>query len=318
MGEGTRKFADEAGEIDLYELILREDFFYDPSKLLRSLDDQDPEVIGLFRSARRRLARAVSNAPEGSAERNEAERLLAVFRKACHKAGFDKVNGADKEKSASGSAMEGITGEDIDDLLKGFVEEGEMPSKVTDEGLRGGFTEDAPSLEALASSFNRAITPSGEYRSVGHGGQRAAVNSNGAERARGKLTLEIERTPGLTEQMRGQIVMLGPTFRRAVEGGDKTMHVGSPGFHGFPESISVGEKLIFSFGDKEAPREVKVIRVEEYSSIAQLTDNESLVGLKKMFLGESKIEIMGNMKKLFREERVREKGLILFEFELIN
>ena len=72
------------GEKDLFDAILREGVFYRPITILRLLDDNDPEVLEIFLSVRKRLEEECLEEGEGG----EAKRLLGVFDAACRGAGI--------------------------------------------------------------------------------------------------------------------------------------------------------------------------------------------------------------------------------------
>ena len=84
MGEKTRKFARRLEEKDLFEVILREGVFYRPIEILQLLDDNDPKVLEIFLSVRKRLERECLE----KGEAKEAERLLNAFNNACRSAGI--------------------------------------------------------------------------------------------------------------------------------------------------------------------------------------------------------------------------------------
>jgi len=87
MGDKTRKFARRLEEKDLFEVILREGVFYRPVEILQLLDDNDPKVLEIFLSVRRRLEEECLEEGEGG-EAKEAERLLNAFNNACRSAGI--------------------------------------------------------------------------------------------------------------------------------------------------------------------------------------------------------------------------------------
>ncbi len=74
-------------EKDLFEVILREGIFYRPIEILQLLDDNDPKVLEIFLSVRKRLEQECLEKGEGRGAK-EAERLLNAFNNACRSAGI--------------------------------------------------------------------------------------------------------------------------------------------------------------------------------------------------------------------------------------
>lgn len=263
MGDKTRKFAEGMSEKDLFETILRENIFYSPKRILQLFDDDDPEVLAIFLSIRKRLEGEALEEGKGG----KVERLLGVFNAACRRAGIVIEPETMKEEKPKGDNLFG---------------EGDL------QGLMDGFAQ------------------------IGSNGTMKPGSSGP-----GRITTEIQSTRGLRNSMRGNIVLAAPMFRNAVESGAKTLEVGCPGFRDFPKSIARGGYVMFSFNDKKPPIKVEVIRVNKYKSIDELVDGEG-DELKKLVMGTEKEEIQTNLGRIFMEHRVRENGLVVFEFRQVD